>query len=353
VTPRFVLCIGCQKGGTTWLAEYLRGSADVRLGLRKEMHVLDAHFLETNRDWHERRLARIDARLARAGSARGPVREAMARRAEGHRRAQRLAGDLEDYARYFRELADAPGVAAVADLTPDYALLTAEHWTRTREVLERHGFAPRLLFLMRDPVGRLESVWRMRARDQAIKAVAHRALPARALSRGAALWRHVVAKLAPNLFASGFRAFATQPLNLERSRYERTIAAVEAAFPPEAIHYEFFETLFRPEAMARIAAFAGIADRPANLAERQNASPLQTPIAARERAELRALLEPTYAYCAARFGEVRLRALWKSFPTAAPGAGAPPSPGRDQLSARGVARAVSATPRAKARTTAW
>lgn len=310
---RFLLCIGCQKGGTTWLCEYLRGAPDVRVGVRKEMHVLDVYFLEAAKDWHNRRIRTGESDLARLGFGEGKIRFALTNRIARHRQAQALTGDLDDYARYFREIADEDGVEVVADLTPDYALLEPEHWRIVREKLEAQDFEVKILFLMREPLGRLESIFRMAARNAIDVGERGSGKIVRTMKRLVARGRHVMAQVAPEPKDERFLAFVRADRNLARTRYEKTIAAVEAVFPPEDIRFDFYETLFTPEAVAAINDFIGAANRPADFDERVNASPLQVPIAESERAEVRKMLDPTYRFCAERFGEDRIRAIWKRY----------------------------------------
>lgn len=310
---RFLLCIGCQKGGTTWLCEYLRDAPEVRVGVRKEMHVLDVYFLEAARDWHTRRIKMAESDLGKLGFGEGKLKFALTNRIARHRKAQSLTGDLDDYARYFREIADEDGVEVVADLTPDYALLGPEHWRIVREKLEAQGFEVKVLFLMREPLGRLESVYRMAARNAIEVGERGSGKIVRTVKRLVARGRHVMAQVAPEPTGERFLAFVRADRNLARTQYENTIAAVEAVFPPEDIRFDFYETLFRPESVAAINDFIGAANRPADFDERVNASPLQVPIAESERAEVRQLLEPTYRFCADRFGEDRIRAIWKRY----------------------------------------
>ena len=326
----FLLCIGCQKGGTTWLSEYLRGFPEVRLGIRKEMHVLDVHFVPVNRTWHKDRIARRMEQLARAGSSGDlTVKARLEAEIAGYREAQALAPDLDAYARYFRARADQdPGVRLVADLTPDYALLGPRDWAEVRDALERHGFAPKILFLMRDPVSRLESMWRMIARDDSGKSLRGANLWTRATRKALARARHVAARLGLQDSSGKFLAFALTPPNLQRSRFETTIAAVESVFPPEDIHYGFYETLFTPEAMTRVMDFLGLPLRPADFEARVNASPLKVPLAASELASVARMLEPTYRFCAARFGAERIQEIWANAPDLARGGGAQAEPSR-------------------------
>lgn len=311
--PVFLLCVGCHRGGTTWLAEYLRGFPEVRLGARKEMHVLDVHFLEASRDYHTSRIARAETQMAKLGMSDGQVRGALKRRIEKHREAMALTADLNDYARYFRERADRTGVGVVANITPGYALLSSAHWEVVRSVLDDHGFAARILFLLRDPVGRLESGWRrVEARDEVEQAERGAGALARAVRRLTGRVR----RLAPSAGAvetGDFAAFATQDQNAGRSDYRRTMEAVDAVFPPGDIRYDFYETLFSMDSLAGITGFVDLEPRPADFGARVNASLGGAPIPAEARARVREILDPTYRYCAERFGEAKIRSIWKTY----------------------------------------
>ncbi len=317
---RLLLCIGCQKGGTSWLSTYLRGMPEARLGARKEMHVLDVHFLPENRSWHLDRIAHQGRQLAKLEDtpANARRRAQIVERIEVYRLAQGLTADLSRYVAYFREVAAAaPAVGVVSDLTPDYSLLRAPHWAEIRPALEAGGFDVRILFLMRDPVDRIDSAWRMAGRDAVRVAEVGRSLAGRALLRGRALGRHLLSRAAPGLAPKpeeeSFLDFARSDLVLPRSRYDETIAAVEAVFAPEQVHYEFYESLFNDAAIERITRFAGLPFRPADFGARVNASPLQMPVGRGELARVREMLEPTYRFCGERFGAERLAGLWSNW----------------------------------------
>lgn len=316
MTKRLLLCIGCQKGGTSWLSNYLRDMPEARLGVRKEMHVFDVHFLPESRSWHLDRIAGRDRQLARLEDtpANARRREQIAEQIEGYRFAQGLTGDLGRYVDYFRAVAGTePPVEVVSDLTPDYSLLRASHWAEIRPLLEAGGFDVRVLFIMRDPVDRIDSAWRMAGRDAVRVAEVGRSLASRAVLRGRALLRHLTASVAPAPAEESFLDFARSDLALPRSRYDETIAAIEAVFAPGQIHYEFYESLFNNEAIERITRFAGLPFRPADFAARVNASPLQMPVGRSEVARVRELLEPTYRFCGERFGADRLAGLWPNW----------------------------------------
>lgn len=41
----FILCVGCHKGGTSWLSKQLRKSRETDMGFTIEYHVFDALYL--------------------------------------------------------------------------------------------------------------------------------------------------------------------------------------------------------------------------------------------------------------------------------------------------------------------
>ena len=42
MTKTFVICVGSQKAGTSWLWHYLRQNPSIHLGFKKELHTWDA-----------------------------------------------------------------------------------------------------------------------------------------------------------------------------------------------------------------------------------------------------------------------------------------------------------------------
>ena len=138
------LCIGAQKGGTSWLYQHLAGHPDFWMPPLKELH----YFNE---------LSRIP-----------PVGSARARNYRDHsflesikRLSARSYIDLEDYARLF-----APkGSLLSGDITPAYSMLNDE-------IIERivsHFPNLKVIFLARDPVERAWSQLSMGVRLRNIR----------------------------------------------------------------------------------------------------------------------------------------------------------------------------------------
>lgn len=120
---QFLLGVGAQKCGTTWLYSQLMRQPWFAHGGCKEYRVFD-----------------------------------------------HANPDLEVYACAFRQhLEQQPNTSVCADITPAYALLEANNLKRLRLALEAHQFQVRALFVMRDPLERIWSQVRMhRAKGAAI-----------------------------------------------------------------------------------------------------------------------------------------------------------------------------------------
>jgi hypothetical protein len=148
------LCIGAQKGGTTWLYHVLRENPDVWLGPFKEYQFFNALFVkgDTWVGWHVRTAVQNAIRYSIAD-------------VRGNN------FDL-DYLRYLTNIADEKtmftedwyryifsrgGEKVKGDITPGYCSIPAEG---VDYVLRTQGALP-IIFLIRDPVSRTLSQLRM------------------------------------------------------------------------------------------------------------------------------------------------------------------------------------------------
>lgn len=280
VRPTFLLGVGAQKAGTTWLHDHLAASPQCVAGYRKEYHVLDALDLPSERWMHDRiaMRARREGRRAVDGE---PVD------AHGLHRAAMLY-DPELWVDYFLGLLSRdPAYRLTLDMTPAYGLLSAERLRWVREQFAVRGVRTVSVFLMRDPVDRIWSQLRM---EQSRR-------PERF----------------PLDSATHVRELYAAPSYALRSRYEHTLTALDASFGPEDVHVGFYERLFTPEQVDAVSALAGIDPHPPQLEVRVNASPEaseQLPEATVR--EVARAFAPTYAAVAARFPQLDLAAVWPS-----------------------------------------
>lgn len=273
----FVFGSGCQKGGTTWLYKYLRDSPQFARGYRKEYHVFDSLDLPSER-WMQRRILQLAAESLAAAERGEPANALVVHRAS-------MYLDTRLYVSYFSELLHRrPATRAAADLTPDYALLSAERFAGVRTDFAKRGIRTVSIFLMRDPVDRLWSQIRMQ----------HARRPER---------------------------FADPPLVVLRDRhgdpeyalrndYHRTITTLDSVFGSDDVHYGFYEELFTEGETRAICDFIGIHHLPPPVGRRHNVS---EPGADLDDATVELVAghyRDVYLAVAAKFPERDLMTLW-------------------------------------------
>lgn len=275
-SPTFVLGLGCQKGGTTWLSQYLADSPQFEPGFKKEYHVFDhPDFQDKAQQKAIARASKMLNRMEEGKSAQsGPLLWAS------------FFADRETYYDHFSGLLTRPGIRATGDITPLYSRLPGERLTEIRGKFADRGIRTVAVLLMRDPVERVWSHARMyrRGMDDSAPGSAERMVAAR----------------------------YAKPVYSERTRYDRTLAAMDEAFPPEDIYVEFYERLFSERPLRRLAEQIGIDFHAPDLDYRANATKKTTTLAPDITRTVANHFRPVYEAVAARFPDVDLPALWPS-----------------------------------------
>src|SRR4051794_34448127 len=137
----FLLGLGCQKGGSTWLHDYLHRLPDCNFGLAKEYHTFDARHLESFRWFHTRNLQRLTRALEEKRRHPFLPTWSLDRRIDRLSRKIMFCNDPTLYADYFDALWKGdPTARIVGDITPGYAALRPEHFREIKSLLERKGF---------------------------------------------------------------------------------------------------------------------------------------------------------------------------------------------------------------------
>lgn len=98
-----------------------------------------------------------------------------------------------------------------------------------------------------------------------------------------------------------------------RTRYECIIPELEAVFPAEDIHYDFYEKFISQESVRSLCDFLGITFVPPDISHRVNVSFSETRPTPEAIRQVRLYYDETYAYCAARFGEDLIGKIWPNF----------------------------------------
>lgn len=289
----FILGVGAQKAGTTWLHGQLSRSESINFGFRKEYHVFDViealeksvkgkhpvgryekiiNSIATNCEGsdfiHQQTLAK-------------PLKHALLELA--------FIKDTSIYFNYFINLAASdPKYEAVGDITPSYALLNKTTLLNIKSSLEESGLRPRVIFLMRDPIERIWSSARMKKRE----------LPESSSKN-----------------FDEFKLLKKLPKNhslVKKSDYQQTIRNLESAFDPSQIYYGFYESLFQKEFKNKLQQFLGLPLKDFDNDQVFNASPKSNIMPLELREKLLNMFSETYAFCADRFGS-QVTDVWSGY----------------------------------------
>ena len=132
----FLLGVGAQKAGTSWLHDQLHRRRDADFGFLKEYHVFDALELEHFSSFRPQNPS--------------PLKWRTWRRARMIRRPER-------YFSYFASRLKPSHIRLTGDITPSYAGLSAKSFQHIRNAFAQRGVTTRAVFIMRDPVERFLS----------------------------------------------------------------------------------------------------------------------------------------------------------------------------------------------------
>ena len=217
----FLLGVGAQKAGTSWLHQQLRKRRDADFGFLKEYHVHDARTVPE--------LVRFRQLHTKFLQPRTWIQPRSWMR-------QWFIHNPELYCDYFAWLLHRPRlrgsqIRLTGDITPSYALLSAETLEEIKINFEQRGVAVRPVFLMRDPIERIISSQRMKLRKQ-----------------GQRDTRSEVESL---------RKRVAKGRGL-RSNYGQTLDALDRAFGLENCFIGLFETLFTPSSYNELCSFLTI-----------------------------------------------------------------------------------------------
>lgn len=286
----FLLGVGAQKGGTTWLHQYLQKHWQCNFGPVKEYAAFTAAFLPER--FIDRQISRVDALQAELSKLKQAQQKGNTFDPDLLYKLMdkvALPLDLERYVAHFdTRYAARTEVQVVGDITPSYSALRAPEFRRIRDLLEAGGYQVKVVFLMRDPVERCYSSVRMSLRDRTS-------------------W---VSPDHPEELDALVKRFARQPWCLVRTRYEETVEALEAVFDQKDLFYGFYETFFCEEEVRRLTDFLGIAPWKPELWYRANSSPQRGKLAPETVLDLRELYHPTYAFCRDQFGADFINEIW-------------------------------------------
>lgn len=275
----FLVTIGAQKAGTTWLKTALDQSPQVYFRA-KEVHYWDV-IRPPFSDWD--RQGRVQSGKYAKGIFKtlrkvGLPAKVVSSLEHRTRHSGMFASDALDHEAYLEYLAQGyRGQRVISDNTPAYALCNR----RTFAEIDRLHPSTHYMFVMRDPVDRLWAATKHRHRfrlrvDPADSAPLH-----------------------------SFRDALEDPYHPDRRRsdYAATLNELYSAVPEERVTCLFFETLFRQDTLDRVCAILGV--EPVTLPDKviNEGVKLQSDLDGELAAKARAVFRDTYDFCFERFKE--------------------------------------------------
>lgn len=262
----FILGLGAQKSGTSWLFKYLETLDEYAAPAVKELHVWDAV-----EGLHARLLHPLTPRNASAN-------------------ALRLAMQYchSFYFLYFRRLLSGRKTIT-SDISPSYAALPLSRLKTISNRFDRVKIETKMIFCMRDPVDRIVSAFRM-----------YRKLG----------FTHI-AGVGDASESTGLVQFARTIGCQRRTRYEITLENLRQLSEPAKSFVGTYEKIFLGKQFKPLYEFIGGASRSELENIRVHAGP-RGEIGAEIAAELAETYRETYAYCAEHFPETV--EWWKFMP---------------------------------------
>lgn len=251
----FVLGLGAQKAGTSWLHSYLSGYGSVSMGFVKELHVWDAKYVLGCEKFRVRTSQLFSLRKQ------DWLRFAMQ--------------NIEGFYEWYFKPKFAQKINITGDITPSYCGLDVSQLMQIKQRILKMGAAPRVVFIMRDPFERCWSAIRFQKR---------RGLIQQDLSDERLLLTH-------------FKDHEFQ----FRTRYEVACRNIDRAFSDNEVFYCFYEALFTNQTMTDLSSFLGLEPDFDRVMEKVNASPKSTVISDIAVRQVKEFYAETYKYCWERF----------------------------------------------------
>jgi len=236
----FLLGVGCQKGGTTWLHSQLLKYENVNLGFCKEYHFFDRYYLQGKSSNFKLRWMKSIIKGLVANPKDLPGKDAL--------EYLFFTKNEDSYYHYFDHLySKCEKTSLVGDITPAYSALREEHFSIMKSKLESFGFNVKVVFFMRDPVERIWSQIRMNKKKRS-------GVP--------------FGKSDNDLILEKYRTPGTEA----RTRYDLTILNLEKVFDKSSIFYCLYEDLFTENSSQEIKYFLGLGENKFNVNAYENVS---------------------------------------------------------------------------------
>ncbi len=268
----FILLLGAQKCGTSWLYEYLKQSPRFGQGFSKEYHIWDA----------------LDIGILHGNRVDPVTLDALASDQKARQSQRfRMQNDEGYYFDYFTSLFT-EDVTITADITPSYSGLKAERLHFIKQKFAERGVVVKPVFLIRDPLRRIKSSVRFN------------------LDR-----RHYKAGIVDGEtnFTRALGQYYCHEHCIIRTRYDEIHKNAVEVFGKDQIYVGLYESMFTPAEIVRLSHYLGVEPKPDFARVKVNKT--RNVVEETELDEaIRAFYSEVYDYCFEQFPATRL--LWSA-----------------------------------------
>tara|TARA_B110000908_G_scaffold125687_1_gene147374 strand:+ start:2263 stop:3063 length:801 start_codon:yes stop_codon:yes gene_type:complete len=264
MSKTFVLGVGAQKAGTSWLYKQVSHHPGFKKGWTKEYHI-----------WDVREVSVLRSGKRKLRNSLSPKRLDM----------YLMEKFPSRYFAHFKHLLSSEHSLA-CDISPSYCALSPETLLQIKQGMARNQIEFKCLFIMRDPVDRCLSAFNM----------------IRNRSNG----REIVS-MSPDEDMAFMQYVKSEHAKI-RTEYELTLAALRTSLTPEDYRILIYEEMFTTAHLDALQAYLGFSFSQKSASEKVFANEYNTSISQQAKAFCRKHFTPTYDAVARDFPQVKT--LW-------------------------------------------
>ena len=278
IKNKFILGVGAQKAGTTYLFGGIRENKSMFSNCPKEMHLLDKLFSDSKQS----QIEKIEKELKDTNISKKSRLQL--------KRQKEFIQNPESYFDFFADQASNIGITHVGESTPAYSTLNQEQLKYIRDNLKAKGFEIKIIFMLRDPFERVSSTCRMALKREFKKDIKN--LEA-ILQKDPYYLKQFISQ---DQFEEKLKSTYSNEFNKNRTCYEKTIENLQNIFTDDEIFIDFFEDMFNDKFKLKISQFLELDDLVLKTNNIRNITPKFEPIKESLKSEIINYYKNTYIY---------------------------------------------------------
>ncbi len=222
-TRTFILGVGAQKAGTTWLKDYLNQREEIFMHPLKEVHFFDSLYQKKLFGYFNNKFSKMLIDMTKNISFNNILKN---KKYEALMYRVLMSKDETLYVKYYENNILEQHIY-YGEITPSYSLLSEEDFKKIKKKFSKI----KIIFLMRDPVDRHLSSFKMKLK---------------------------LKNSISNNFDQDFIESLNDPTLYERGNYSKIITTLEKVFDKDEIYYGFYENLFSDYELKKLCYFLDI-----------------------------------------------------------------------------------------------